>query len=48
MDINFLVRAALSHAAVRAITFAARERQTPRLRLGLRRLTVWAVASALL
>jgi hypothetical membrane protein len=49
MDLNFLLRGLLSLAAVRAITVAARHEEcSPRLRLGLRLLTGWAVASALL
>lgn len=49
MDLNFLLRCLLSLAAVRALTLATRvESVTPRLRLGLRLLTIWAVASGLL
>jgi Protein of unknown function (DUF998) len=49
MDLNFLLRGLLSLAAVRAITLAARDRDaSPRLRHGLRLLSIWALASALL
>ena len=49
MDLNFLLRGLLSLAAVRAVTLALRGQDaSPRLRLGLRLLTIWAVASALL
>lgn len=49
MDLNFLLRCLLSLAAVRALTLATRvESVTPHLRLGLRLLTIWAVASGLL
>lgn len=49
MDLNFLLRGALSLAAVRAVTLAVGdEEQRARLRLGLRLLMAWAVASALL
>lgn len=48
MDINFLLRGALSLAAVHAVTLATRDREGPRLRLGLRLLTAWAIASMLL
>ncbi len=49
MDLNFLLRGALSLAAVRGVTLAVgEEEQRARLSLGLRLLTVWAAASALL
>ncbi len=49
MDLNFLLRGALSLAAVRAISFAVGDgQQSGRLRRGLRLLQIWAVASALL
>jgi hypothetical membrane protein len=49
MDLNFLLRCLLSLAAIRAITLAVREETArPRLRLGLRLLVGWAVASGLL
>lgn len=49
MDLNFLLRCLLSLAAIRAITLAVREQAArPRLRLGLRLLVGWAVASGLL
>jgi hypothetical protein len=49
MDLNFLLRGLLSLAAVRALTLAvSRQGASPRLRFGLRLLTLWAIASALL
>jgi hypothetical protein len=49
MDLNFLLRGLLSLAAVRALTLAVRDRDaSPRLRRGLRLLSIWAIASALL
>jgi hypothetical protein len=49
MDLNFLLRGLLSLAAVRALTLAvSRQGASPRLRFGLRLLTFWAIASALL
>lgn len=49
MDLNFLLRCALSLAAVRVITLAVRDEVAgPRLRLGLRLLACWAIASGLL
>jgi hypothetical membrane protein len=49
MDLNFLLRCLLSLAAVRALTLALPgEAASPRLRLGLRLLAIWALASGLL
>jgi hypothetical protein len=48
MDLNFLLRGALSLAAVRAIALVAPDPQDARMLLGLRLLRIWAAASALL
>lgn len=46
MDLNFLLRCALSLAAVRALALSVPQR--PRLRLALGLLSIWAIASGLL
>jgi Protein of unknown function (DUF998) len=49
MDLNFLLRCGLSLAAVRAIALGnANAERSPRLRVGLGLVTVWAIASGLL
>ena len=49
MDLNFLLRGLLSLVAVRALVLATRDqRENLQLRLGLRLLAVWAIASGLL